>query len=346
MSGLDERGKKILWAIIQSYIAYNGPIGSRTVTRKYSLGLSSATIRNTMADLEELGYITQPYTSAGRIPTERGYRVYVNTILKKHTLSINKILLQQLYNRLRIIEKDINKLITEASKTLSTFSHYLGVATPPKAEEITLKRVEFIRHDRNKVLGVLISEEGIVKNKIILLEGESFTRKQLDKIAKYLNNELTGLTLREIKAKIISQISEEKIICNKLIISALTLCKKIIAWETENMFYIGEISGTCNLPDFATMKQIKELFKAIEDKHLMVKLLDKMADSEGVQVFIGSENILSEMRELSIVASTYNDGYHPLGSIGVIGPTRMNYELVIPIVDLTAKTLTQILSER
>ncbi len=346
MIGLDGRGKKILWAIIQSYIASNGPVGSRTVTRKYSLGLSPATIRNTMADLEELGYITQPYTSAGRIPTERGYRVYVNTILKKHALPINKTLLQQLYNRLYIIEKDMNKLITEASKTLSTFSRYLGVATPLKVEEITLKRIEFIKHGGNKIFGVLISEEGIVKNKIILLEEGAFTQKQLDKIAKYLNNELTGLTLREIKAKIISQISEEKTVCNKLIVNALMLCKKVIAWETENMFYIGEISGTCNLPDFANMKQIKELFKAIEDKHLMVKLLDKMADSEGVQVFIGSENILSEIKELSMVASTYNDGHRTLGTIGVIGPTRMNYEMVIPIVDLTARTLTQILSER
>lgn len=123
--------------------------------------------------------------------------------------------------------------------------------------------------------------------------------------------------------------------------NALMLCKKAIAWETENIFYIGEISGTCNLPDFANMKQIKELFKAIEDKHLMVKLLDKMADSEGVQVFIGSENIFSEMKELSMVGSTYNDGHRTLGTVGVIGPTRMNYEKVIPIVDLTARTLTQ-----
>lgn len=347
MSGLDERGKKILWAIIQSYIASNGPIGSRTVTKKYSLSLSPATIRNTMADLEELGYITQPYTSAGRIPTEKGYRIYVNAILKKHALSINnRKLLQQLFNRLRIIEKDINKLIREASKTLSAFSCYLGVATQPKVEEITLKRIEFLKHERNKVFGVLISEEGIVKNKIIFLEEKAFTQKTLDKIAKYLNNELTGLTLREIKAKIISHISKEKTTCNRLIMNALMLCKKAIAWETENIFYIGEISGTCNLPDFTNMKQIKELFKAIEDKHLMVKLLDKMAGSEGVQVFIGSENIFSEMKELSMVGSTYNDGHRALGTIGVIGPTRMNYKKVIPIVDLTARTLTQILSGR
>ncbi len=343
MNVLDERSRKILWAVTKSYIASNGPVGSRTVTRKYSFALSPATIRNTMADLEELGYITQPYTSAGRIPTERGYRLYVNSILKKHTLAKNKRkrLLKQLSDNLPSIEKDVYKLIKEVvSKTLSALSHYLGVATPPKEEDIILKRIEFLKHDREKVFGILISEEGIIKNKIIYLE-ELFTQKQLNKIARYLNNELTGLTLGEIRTKIISQISREKTICNELIINALMLCKKLIEWETENMFHVGEISGTANLPDFANMKQIKELFRAIEDKHLMVK-----PGSEGVQVLIGSENTISEMKELSMVGSTYNDGNRTLGTIGVIGPTRMDYEIVIPIVDLTAKTLTQILSER
>lgn len=346
MSGLDERSKKILWAIIESCIASTGPVGSRTVTRKYSFGLSPATIRNTMVNLKKLGYVTQPHTSAGRIPTERGYRLYVNTLLKECASSINKALLQHLSNRLRIIEEDINRLIKEASRTLSIFSHYLGVAIPPRVEETILKRIEFIKYKGDRILGVLISEEGIVKNKTIVLEENKFTQKQLDKITKYLNSELRGLTLREIRAKILSQLSQEKTICDKLIANALMLCKYIISWETENMFYMGEISGTCNLTDFATMNQIKEIFRAIEDKHLMVKLLDKMVNSEGVQVFIGSENILSEMKELSMVASAYNDGRRTLGTIGVIGPTKMNYEKVIPIVDLTARTLTQILSER
>lgn len=347
MNVLDERSRKILWAVTESYIASNGPVGSRTVTRKYHFALSPATIRNTMADLEELGYITQPYTSAGRIPTERGYRLYVNAILKKHTLAKNKRkrLLKQLSDNLPSIEKNIYKLIKEVSKTLSDLSHYLGVATPPKEEDITLKRIEFLQHERNKVFGILISEEGIIKNKIIYLE-ELFTQKQLNKITRYLNNELTGLTLGEIRTKIISQISREKTICNELIINALMLCKKLIEWETENMFHVGEISGTANLPDFANMKQIKAIFKTIEDKHLMVKLLNKMACSDGVQVLIGSENTISEMKELSMVSSTYKAGKRTLGSIGVIGPIRMNYEMVIPIVDLTAKTLTQILSER
>jgi len=344
MNAISERNKKILWAIIQSYIALKGPVGSSTVTKRYPLGLSPATVRNTMAELEELGYITQPHTSAGRIPTEKGYRLYVNTLLTKN-LHINKSLLQRLSNRLRLIEKDVNRLIKETSRTLSIFSNYLGIVTPPKADEITLKYIKFIKHEGNKVLGVLISNEGVIKNKVIVLE-DTLTQKQLDKINNYLNDALTGLTLREIRTEILTQISQEKTICDKLISNALRLCNNVITWETEYMYYTGEISGATNLPDFATMKQIKEIFKAIEDKHLMVKLLDKMAASGCVQVFIGSENILSEVKEFSLVASTYNERGRPLGTIGVIGPTRMNYEKVIQIVDFTAKTLTQIFSER
>ncbi len=345
INSLDERAKKILWAIIKSYIDSKGPIGSRTVTKKYSLGLSPATIRNSMADLEELGYVTQPHTSAGRIPTERGYRLYVNTILKRHDFSAHKTLLSQLFKRLHSIEKDMNRLLRETSKTLSALSSYLGIATPPKEEQITLSRIKFIKYEKNKVLSFLISEEGIVKNKIIHLRKETFSQKQLDKIANYLNSELTGLTLGEIKAKIISRIYEEKERCDRLILNAIMLLRKIISLDENNSFYLSEISGACYLPDFANMKQIKELFKAIEDKHLMVKLLDKMSGAGGIQVFIGSENHLSEMNELSMVGSTYNDGHHVLGTIGVIGPTRMNYDRVIPIVDLTAKTLTRILSD-
>ncbi|GBE06666.1 MAG TPA: heat-inducible transcription repressor HrcA [Nitrospirae bacterium] len=345
MSKLDDRSREILWAIIESYIASNGPVGSRAVTKKYSLGLSPATIRNTMADLEEMGYVTQPHTSAGRIPTEKGYRLYVNSILKQYSRTVNDLLLKQLYYRMRSIEKDMSNLLKETSKTLSAFSHYLGIATSPKAEEITLKSIKFLKYDKHRVFSVLISEEGIVKDKIIFLK-ESFSQKLLDKAANFLNSELAGLTLREAKLKILALISEEELTCNNLIHNALALCRQAIALETEDMLYAGEISGASNLPDFANMKQIKELFKAIEEKHLMVTLLDKMIDSEGVQVFIGSENSYSEMNELTMVGSTYNDGSRVLGTLGIIGPTRMNYEKIIPIVDLTAKTLTRILSKK
>lgn len=341
MNELDERCQKILWAIIQTHISNNCPIGSRTVMKNFSMSISSATIRNAMADLEELGYVIQPHTSAGRIPTEKGYRLYVDSLLKE-CASINKQLLRQIIYKLRSIEKDINKLIKETSKTLSIFSNYVGIATHPKAESMILKRIEFLRHMDNRILSVLISEDGVVKNRVIVLEEDVLTQRQLDKINCYLNNKLRGLTIKEIKDRILFQMAQEKRLCDKLIDKALMLCKKAVETETENY---GEIFGVFNVPDFATVEQIKEIFRAIEEKHLMVKLLDKITISEGVQVFIGSENFLLEMKDLSVVISTYNDGRRPLGAIGIIGPTRMNYLKVIPFVNHTAKALTQILSE-
>lgn len=344
MANLNERSKKILWAIIHGYIDSNEPVGSCLVSERYFFGLSPATIRNIMAELKELGYITQPHTSAGRIPTEKGYRLYVNSLLKERAFSIeDKPFSQQLSNRLHSIEKDLKRLIEEASRALSRFSHYLSVATSQRSEDTKLKRMEFIRDRGNNVLCILISEDGMVKNKIIAVD-EMLTQRDLDRITKYLNSELTGLSLKEIKTKIISQMSIEKTICDKLISNAFRMCRKAIMWAAADGF-IGEISGNCNLPDFATLPQIKKIFHAIEDKHLIVRLLDKIYDSQGVQVFIGSENILPEMKDFSLVFSTYN-GRDACGTIGIIGPTRMNYKSVIPIVDHTAKTLTQILSGR
>ncbi len=341
MGELSERSKKILWAIIQSHIACNAPVGSFMVTKKFSLGLSSATIRNTMADLEELGYVTQPYTSAGRVPTERGYKLYVKTLLKEPALAIDKILFQKLSSKLRLIEKDINRLVKEAAKTLSSLSRYLAIVTSPRIDEMILKHIKFIKYGKKKALCILISEEGMIKNKVIDLK-EIHSQKQLDKIAEYLNKELNVLTLREAREKIISQLFKEKMSCDKLISSALLMCKDITA-GADNISMDG-LSGTCNLPDFTSMQQIKEILKAIEDKHLMIKSLHQVSGTQGVQVFIGMENILPAMKDLSMVISTYNDKKRACGAIGIIGPTRMNYKKLIPIVDHTAKTLTQILS--
>lgn len=343
MDELNERSKKILWAIIQSYIDSNIPVGSFRVTKRFSFGLSPATIRNIMASLEESGYVTQPHTSAGRVPTERGYRLYVNTLLKKQKLSINKTIFYKLTSRLHIIENDINRLVKEASRALSLFSRCLAIATLPCTEEIILRHIKFVKYSRKKTLCILISEGGMVKNRVIELE-EIYSQKQLDKIANYLNNLLSGLTFRKVREKIATQLLEEQTACNELIATALTICKDIIIYEADNIFVDG-LSGACNLPDFVSINQIKKILKAIEDKHLMLKILHQVNDSPKVQVFVGMENILPAMKDLSMVACTYSDKRDVRGTIGIIGPTRMNYKKLIPIVDYTAKTMTQILSE-
>ena len=343
MSELNERNEKILWAIIQSYIDLNVPIGSSMVTRRFSFGLSPATIRNIMAALEELGYITQPYTSAGRVPTERGYKYYVDTLLKEHALSMNKAIVHKLFKRLSGIEKDLQQLINETSKTLSFFSRYLGIVTPPTAEYRTLKHIRVIKYESNKALSILIFGDGTVKNRTIDLE-RSYSQRELDKITNYLNISFGGISLSEVKDRVASQLSRESIICDRLIAKSLMICKELISMENEDLLMEG-LTGASNLPDFADINEIKDILKAIEDKHLMLKLLAQVDISEGVQVFVGLENIIPSMKKLSMVVSTYTDRTDARGTIGIIGPIRMNYKELIPVVDRTAKTLTKVLSE-
>jgi heat-inducible transcriptional repressor len=343
MSKLDIRRKEILWAIIQCHIDLNIPVGSMLIARRFPVGLSPATIRNTMAKLEEMGYITQPHTSAGRLPTEKGYRFYVDTLINEQTLSINSNLTKELSDRLSIISQDSDSLIKEAARTLSLFSCYLAIATPPKIEDILLKRIKFIKYENKKVLAVIISDDGVVKNRIIELD-KIYTQKHLDMASNKLNCEFSGLTIKKVREKISYQLYKEKTVCDQLVTNLLCLCNVIIPPENDDS-YLNGLSGTSNLPDFATMEQIKEILRAIEDKRFMLKLLQLVSESKGTQVFVGMENIFPTMSELSMVVSTYSKNKFISGAVGIIGPTRMNYKKMISIVDHTAKALSQRLSE-
>ncbi|MBI5409888.1 MAG: heat-inducible transcription repressor HrcA [Nitrospirae bacterium] len=342
MDALDERRKKILCAIIQSHIDFNIPIGSFFITQKFSLGLSSASIRNTMVKLEEQGYIMHPHTSAGRVPTEKGYRFYINALLEEKILSGGTEVSQELSARLIFTGKDNIRVVEEAAKTLSLYSHYLAIAIPPKTESILLKRIKFIKYEERKALAVLISEDGAVNNKIIELD-KIYSQKQLDKAANYLNARFKGLTLTEVRGKITDQLYEDKTTCDQLIADLAALCREIIFSETDDLA-LNVLSGASNLTDFATMRQIKEILTAIEDKQFMLKLLNQLSNSLGTQVFVGVENVIPALKELSMVISTYNNRKYAGGAIGIIGPTRMNYKKLIPVVDYTAKALTKVLS--
>jgi len=343
MIKLDTRRKEILWAIIQSHIDLNIPIGSMLITQRFPISLSPATIRNTMAKPEDMGYIAQPHTSAGRVPTEKGYRFYIDTLIGDQTLFINSDLTKELSVRLSVISQDRDSLIKEAARTLSSFSRYLAIATPPKIEDILLKRIKFIKYESKKVLAVLISDEGVVKNKIIELD-KIYTQKQLDIASNKLNCEFNGLTINKVREKIAYQLYKEKTVYDQLVANLLYLCKDIIPPESDD-FSLSGLSGTSNLPDFATMKQVKEILRAIEDKRFMLKLLQLVSESKGTQVFVGTENFFPAMSELSMIISTYSKNKFISGAVGIIGPTRMNYKKMISIVDHTAKALSQKLSE-
>ncbi len=339
---IDERIYRVLWAVVESYITNPDPVGSRYVTKKYDFNLSPATIRNVMADLEEMGFLLQPHTSAGRIPTDKGYRFYVNSLFHEECV-LDAHLANELRIRLENIRDDINILLLEATKTLSSFSHYLGFALPPKNDESTFRKISLVRYKRGQVAAILITNEGTIKNKIVQLDVD-LTQRDLSRISEYLNSEFEGLTVNEIGTRILREMHRDKVRCDTLISRAIKICKETLYSGYSDVFISG-FSEVLGLPDFSDIERIKEISKAIEDKHLMIKLLDTISETEGVTVVIGSENPADEMKKLSIVISHYKEGDKPIGTVGVIGPTRMDYSKAITIVDTTAKFITRILSE-
>jgi heat-inducible transcriptional repressor len=346
MQILSERSKKILYAVVQSYINYPDPVGSRIVTKRYSFGLSPATIRNIMADLEEMGFLTQPHTSAGRVPTDQGYRFYVDSLVSEGDLNSNIEIeiLQGLYRRLEILKNNIELLLSETTKSLSLLSHYLGVAMSPTPDMTTLRKINLLKYNADKVAVVLFTDEGLIKNKIIAIDSE-ISQKDLNRIATYLNSEFSGYAFDEIRIKLVKEMAKEKIRCDHLISKAMGICREALCFPLNELFVSG-LSDVLDLPDFADLTTIRELSKAVEDKHNIIKLLDKMSETEGVQIIIGSENEQDEMKRLSLVASPCSEHDRPVGVVGIIGPTRMNYSKAIYIVENTAKFISRLITRR
>lgn len=343
MDNLNEREKEILLSVIVSYTYYKKPISSRTLKKIYSMNISSATIRNIMSDLEDMGYLYQPHASSGRIPTEKGYRYYVDVLLKKKNLNISGEILKNISTRLGFTKNNIDRLISETSKVLAIFSKYLAIVMPVSIENMTLKRVELIEYNKNYIVCILITEEGVVNNKIIRFQNVTFPRS-LKEIASLFNLRFKGWTIRNIKKELLERNETEVPDHVHLLESALQICNEVLNVDTYDTYSSGRIAGTSNLSEYVSPEQLKEIYSALENRAFMLKLLNRVISLEGVQVLIGSEIISKRMDGMSFVASTYKDRFHPIGTIGVIGPTMMNYEKVIPIVAHTAKTLTNIFS--
>lgn len=338
---LDERSRQVLFAVIQCYVNTPGPVGSRVVTKKYSFGLSPATIRNIMSDLEEMGYLTQPHTSAGRVPTDTGYRYYVDSINAEERY-VNGVFAAELTRKLELLRKDINAFLDEAARMLSSLSHYVGITISPNSSTTTLSRIELIKYRDSRVAVVIFTDEGLIRNTVIQMDTD-LSQRDLNRITSYINYQFSGRTLEEVRKVVAKELVKEKVLCDNLISEAMRICDAVFSSAPGNI-YISGLSEVLALPDFCNVDRIKELLKTIEDKHIIVRLLDKIAGAEGPQVFIGSENSLDEMKSFSLVAATYREGKRPMGAVGIIGPTRMDYLQAISIVDLTAKYISEVLS--
>jgi heat-inducible transcriptional repressor len=337
-----ERNKRVLQAVIDSYIASGLPVGSTVLVKKYDFGVSSATLRNIMADLEELGYLTHPHTSAGRIPTDLGYRYYIDSLI-----SIEKDaddFGDQLRNAPPLHGGDLHELMEEASRFLASLSQCAGVVVAPSEPEAMYKHIEFVRLRGSQVLIIFVTASGIVQNKLIELD-ESIRQQDLNQFSAYLGDELANSTLSEIRQRLIERLREDKLIFSQLMEETVRASQEVQDRESE-IVYIGGASQMLENPDFATVEKMRALFKAFEDKYKLLKLLDRSAAAAGIKVFIGSENPYFEMQGCSMVVSGYKAGANVVGTLGVIGPTRMKYKQVIQVVDYTSKLLSKLLGER
>jgi len=337
---IEERAYKVLWAVVDSYITNPDPVGSRFITKKYAFNLSPATIRNIMADLEEMGFLLQPHTSAGRIPTDKGYRLYVDHLASPERA--DRDIANEVTKELETMRRDINSLLSETTRALSRLSHYLGIALSPSPRNTTLRRIHLYRYQRDHLAITLLTDEGIIHNKIVRLDSD-LSQRDLSRISEYLNAEFTGYSVSEIRSRIVREMEKDKALCDTIISQAIRICREALHFDSSDLFISG-FSEVLGLPDFSDLERIKEISRAIEDKHLIIRVLDALSESEGTKVVIGSENSASDLKKLSMVVCTYKEGDRPVGSIGIIGPTRMDYLKAISIVSETAHHLTKVLS--
>ena len=335
---LNDRSRLILQTIIEEYIVTAEPVGSRTLTQRHGVNLSSASVRNVMSDLEELGFLSSPHTSAGRIPTDRAYRFYVNTLLQVGRVSNDHE--EQLLERLPLQGGDASRILRETSRMLSSLSRYAGIVLAPRFTENVLRHLEFVKLGGRRLLAILVTEHGIVHNKLVEMQ-EEISGEELVRMTNYLNSLLQGLPMTEVRRRLIEQMQSDRVAYDALLDRALRLSKQALV-ETEADLFIEGQATFFNQPEFADAARMKEIFQGFEEKGQLLQLLDRCLAADGVQIFIGKETNLNP-GGMSVVTSAYRSGSRKLGVLGVIGPTRMGYANVIPIVDYTARLVSRLL---
>ena len=338
---LNERSRQILQAIIEDYIGTGEPVGSRTLSRRPGINLSPASVRNVMADLEELGFLYSPHTSAGRVPTEKGYRFYVASLLEVRQL--NRDLRSRLRQECRSRDFDTESLLREVGRILSATSNYTGLVMVPRFTSTVFRRIEFVRLAETRVLVVFITQTGIVQHKLIEVE-EPLTQRELDEVTNYLNLEFSGLSIQEIKNRIFAEMDHERALVDHLRRRALLLSSRVLQYELGGQVFIEGASNILEQPEFADLSTMKRLMRTLDQKSLLVDLLDKAQQVEGLQILIGGADNYSEIEGCSLVTSSYASSRGTTGILGVIGPTRMPYAMVIPLVDYAASLVSDILN--
>lgn len=335
---IDERKKIILKAIIDDYISSAEPVGSRTVARKHELGLSSATIRNEMSDLEELGYLSQPHTSSGRIPSDKGYRFYVNELMNISKLTLDDI--QSVKSALEVSINELNDLIKQASAVMSKITNYTSMVSTPEMKQNIVKAVQVVPIEMGRALVVVVVNGGIVRNTIVKIP-EDILPDYLIKISNLLNSQLCGLPVSKIKTLLMVEFKDIFNIPENLLMTVLKGVEDCVGQMDISEVYMDGITNIFNFPEFKDIHKAKEFLNILDTKELIFKLLDKVNDKREISVCIGQENIFEEIKEYSLITTTYSLNDIVIGSIGVIGPTRMNYSRVITSMNYVRKKINE-----
>lgn len=341
---LDDRGAQVLRLVVEDYIETAEPVGSRTISKRMSQALSPATIRNIMADLEEVGYLCQPHTSAGRIPTGTGFRYYVNYLLARQQLARSDRDLLHQVGETEVAGAD--DVVRNATRLLSILSRHACVVVVSRFSHQAIRSISLLRAASDKILLVAVLQGGWVQHRLIEDE-PGLTTDELEKINAYLNDMAVELTLPQLRVKIMNEMRREKARYDSLMRRALLLGSKAIADSLPGEVYIEGRTNILEQPEFVEdFQKLKRILHAFEEKGTILRLLDSALESDAIQVSIGAENPVEELPEISVVSSGYHQGEYAMGSIGLIGPVRMDYSRVIPLVEYTARLLSSILEHR
>jgi len=342
---VSERARHFLKVLIERYIEDGQPVGSRTLSKETGLELSPATVRNVMADLEELGLVSSPHVSSGRVPTDLGYRLFIDSLLTVKRLAEQEV--DALRRQLDDLG-DASTLIERASRLLSGATQLAGVVMVPRHEHSAFRRIEFLSLSGNRVLAILVTSEGEVHNRIINTD-RSYSPAELERAANYLNDMFSGQDLHEVRKCLVADMKTTREHMDRVMLQAVEMAQRVVevaetAEGTDDCF----IAGQTNLMEFdelASMERLKQLFDAFTEKNQILHLLDRCIAAEGVRIFVGEESGYQLLDNCSLVTAPYGIDEQVIGALGVIGPTRINYPRVIPLVDMTARLLTAALKQ-
>lgn len=338
---LDDRAKILLKALVERYIADGQPVGSRTLSRASGLELSAATIRNVMADLEDLGLIVSPHTSAGRVPTARGYRLFVDTMLTARSLGLDSLAAEA---RDQLQPDQPQRVISNAAQMLSSLSQFVGVVTAPRKATV-FRHIEFLRLGEKRLLVILVSPDGDVQNRVIFT-AQDYNPSQLLEASNFLTEHYSGLTIEEMRERLKHEVDQLRSEIGSLMQAAVQAGSEVEAETQENVVVSGE-RNLLTVQDFSSdMGSLRRMFDLFEQKTQLMRLLDGSSRAEGVNIYIGGESQVVPFEELSVVSAPYQIDGRVVGTLGVIGPTRMAYDRMIEIVDITSRLVSNALSQK